>query len=123
MYFWALGAVSVTMGALAVARWPDDNRLAILGILAFVSAFVGRRARRLQWPRWPLVHIPLMGASYVLMLTAFYVDNGPHLPGWRLLPIVLYWTLPAAIGVPVIVYTTRKYWNAAKALPSVPRAT
>jgi hypothetical protein len=53
-----------------------------------------------------------MGASYILMLTAFYVDNGPHLPVWRLLPAPAFWLLPAAIGVPLIVYATRKYRNA-----------
>ena len=112
MYFWALSIVTLTMAGLAVARWPDDNHLAVLGILAFASAFVGRRARRRQWPRWPLVHIPGMGVSYVLMLTAFYVDNGPHLPGWRLLPVLAFWLIPAAVGVPLIVYATRKYRNA-----------
>ena len=120
VYFWALGIVTLTMGGLAVARWPDDNHLAVLGILAFVTAFVGRRARRLQWPRWPLVHIPGMGMSYVLMLTAFYVDNGPHLPGWRLLPVPAFWLLPAAIGVPLIVYATRKYRNADERSVDVP---
>ena len=45
----------------------------------------------------------------VLMLTAFYVDNGPHLPGWRLLPVAAFCLLPAAIGVPLIVDATRKY--------------
>ena len=27
-----------------------------------------------------------MGASYILLLTAFYVDNGKNLPLWRELP-------------------------------------
>ena len=123
VYFWALGVVNLTMGALAVSRWPDDNHLVLLGVLALVSAFVGRRARRFRWPRWPLVHIPLMGASYVLMLTAFYVDNGPHLPGWRLLPVSLFWFVPTAISVPVIVYATRKYRHTDEAPAAVPRAS
>ena len=36
------------------------------------------------------------------MLTAFYVDNGPHLPLWDRLPPLTFWVLPAAIGAPVI---------------------
>lgn len=109
VYFWSLGVVSVTMAALAAARWPEDNHLAVLGILAFASASVGRRARRMNWPRWRWVHIPGMGASYILMLTAFYVDNGPHLPGWQRLPPVVFWFLPAAVGVPLIAYAMRRH--------------
>jgi hypothetical protein len=44
-----------------------------------------------------------MGLSYVLLLTAFYVDNGKSLPLWRELPSIAYWP-PAAFGLPLIVY-------------------
>jgi hypothetical protein len=44
-----------------------------------------------------------MGTGYVAMLTAFYVDNGPHLPLWDRLPSLTFWFLPAAIGAPIIV--------------------
>ena len=43
-----------------------------------------------------------MGTAYVAMLTAFYVDNGPHLPLWDRLPSLAFWLLPSAIGAPVI---------------------
>jgi hypothetical protein len=43
-----------------------------------------------------------MGLSYVLMLIAFYVDNGKQLPLWKDLPHFTYWLLPLAIGVPLI---------------------
>jgi hypothetical protein len=36
------------------------------------------------------------------MLTAFYVDNGPHLPLRDRLPTLAFWILPAAIAVPII---------------------
>jgi hypothetical protein len=32
-----------------------------------------------------------MSLSYVLMLIAFYVDNGKQLPIWKDLPHVTYW--------------------------------
>jgi hypothetical protein len=38
------------------------------------------------------------------MLTAFYVDNGKNLPLWRELPVIAFWILPSAIGVPLILY-------------------
>jgi hypothetical protein len=43
-----------------------------------------------------------MGVSYILLLTAFYVDNGKNLPIWRDLPTLTYWLLPALLGIPVI---------------------
>jgi hypothetical protein len=44
-----------------------------------------------------------MGTSYILLLTAFYVDNGKNLPIWNQLPSILYWLIPAAVGTPLIV--------------------
>jgi len=44
-----------------------------------------------------------MGMSYVLLLTAFYVDNGRNLPLWRELPPISFWLIPAAVGIPLIV--------------------
>jgi hypothetical protein len=38
-----------------------------------------------------------MSASYILVLTAFYADNGKHLPVWQHLPHQTYWLLPSAV--------------------------
>lgn len=40
----------------------------------------------------------------VLLLTAFYVDNGKQLPLWKELPVWTYWSLPALVGMPIIVW-------------------
>jgi hypothetical protein len=37
-----------------------------------------------------------------VVLTGFYVDNGPHLPGWDRLPAWTFWILPSLIALPVI---------------------
>ncbi|HKE96921.1 MAG TPA: hypothetical protein VKB34_21620 [Povalibacter sp.] len=103
VYFWSLAALAVTATALAAARWAEDYHLFILGALALFAAFFGRKARRQRWPGWARYHIVGMGLSYILMLTAFYVDNGKSLPLWNRLPPVSYWFIPAAIGVPLIV--------------------
>ncbi|MGC2030305.1 MAG: hypothetical protein WA642_09815 [Steroidobacteraceae bacterium] len=108
IYYWCLLGVFVTMSALAAVRWSEDYHLFILGALAFASAYLGRRARRKQWRNWVKLHITGMGTSYVLLLTAFYVDNGKNLPLWRDLPPIAFWLLPAAIGVPLIV---RALWR------------
>ena len=107
-YFWSLVIVSVTMGLLAVARWPHDNHLAALGVLAIGSATMGRAARRGRWHRWVPIHITGMGISYIAMLTAFYVDNGPHLPLWNRLPVYALWLLPTCVGAPIIMRALRR---------------
>ncbi len=88
---------------LAAVRWREDYHLFILGALAFAAAFMGRRARCKRWSNWAKLHVTGMGSSYVLLLTAFYVDNGMNLPLWRELPLITYWLVPAAVGIPLIV--------------------
>lgn len=102
-YYWCLMGVFVTASALAAVRWTEDYHLFILGTLAFAAAYLGRRARRKRWSNWVKLHITGMGMSYVLLLTAFYVDNGKNLPLWRELPPIAYWLIPAAVGIPLIV--------------------
>jgi hypothetical protein len=41
------------------------------------------------------------------LLTAFYVDNGPHLPLWQLLPPIAFWTLPSLFGLPLLLRARR----------------
>jgi hypothetical protein len=101
VYYWSLAVVFVTMTALAISRWAQDYHLFALGALSFVAATIGRAARRGLWPCWARIHMTGMGASYVLLLTAFYVDNGPNLPLWRELPPLAFWVLPAIIGFPI----------------------
>jgi hypothetical protein len=98
-----LVAVFVSATALSVLRWAENYHLFILGVLAFASAFVGRAARRQRWTGWLRLHITGMGLSYILLLTAFYVDNGKSLPLWKELPPIAYWLLPAAVGLPLII--------------------
>jgi hypothetical protein len=103
IYYWSLAAVFVSASTLTVVRWAEDYHLFILGALAFASAFFGRAARRQRWAGWVGLHITGMGLSYVLLLTAFYVDNGKSLLLWKELPPIAYWLLPAAVGLPLII--------------------
>jgi uncharacterized membrane protein len=52
---------------------------------------------------WWFTHINGMGAGYVATSTAFVVVNVHLSPAWVL------WLLPTAIGLPVIIFTVRKY--------------
>jgi uncharacterized membrane protein len=102
VYFWSLFGVFVTMSTLSFMRWAENYHLFILGALSFTSAYFGRTAARRRWRQWPRLHLTGMGASYILMLTAFYVDNGKNLPLWKELPEIAFWFLPSAIGVPLV---------------------
>ena len=103
IYFWSLALLFVTSAALAAMRWAEDYHLFLIGAFAFATALIGRTARRRRWRTTPDLHVIGMGLSYIAMLTAFYVDNGPNLPVWRELPHAAYWVLPSAVGVPLIV--------------------
>lgn len=102
IYFWCLLAVVVSAAGLSAVHWTRDYPLFILGSLSFAAALGGRTAKRKRWPGWVRWHITGMGVSYILLLTAFYVDNGKSLPIWKELPPIAYWLLPGAIGVPII---------------------
>ena len=109
IYFWCLGGVFVTASALAAVRWTEDYHLFILGALALASASLGRTARRRRWVGWVRLHITGMGLSYILLLTAFYVDNGKSLPIWKELPPISYWLLPTALGLPLIIHALLRH--------------
>lgn len=117
VYFWSLLVVFITATIIAAVRWREDYHLFILGFISFSSAFIGRKARRNQWEKWSIIHITEMGVSYILLLTAFYVDNGKFLPIWKNFHPLIYWLLPAVIGIPIIIRTlfthplSRKYFD------------
>ena len=102
VYFWCLLALFATATALSAMRWAENYHLFVLGALSLASASIGRSAARQQRPGWVRLHIVGMGLSYVLMLIAFYVDNGKQLPLWKELPHATYWLLPLAVGIPLI---------------------
>lgn len=104
VYYWCLTALFASAALLSSMRWSEDFDLFVFGALAFLAASFGRAATRRRWPYWTRIHIAGMGLSYVLMLVAFYVDNGKQLPIWKSLPHFTYWLIPIAIGVPVIVW-------------------
>ena len=102
IYYWSLSVVFVSASGLAALRWAEDYHLFILGTLSFAAATFGRMAHRRRWYGWVRLHIIGMGLSYILMLTAFYVDNGKSLPLWKELPAIAYWILPSIVGLPLI---------------------
>ncbi len=102
LYYRALAVVFVTASLLAFMRWAENRHLFALGGLSFGCAAFGRMAMRRRWRGFVRAHLLGMGLSYVWLLMAFYVDNGPHLPLWRSLPRVAHWLIPPLVGIPLI---------------------
>jgi len=108
IYYYCLSVVFASATVLSAMRWTEDYHLFILGTLSFATASLGRMALRRRWRNQIRLHISCMGVSYILLLTAFYVDNGKNLPLWNKLPQLAFWVLPAATGIPFIV---RALWR------------
>jgi hypothetical protein len=122
IYFWCLAGVFVTATGLSAVRWAEDYHLFILGAVSIAAAYLGRQARRHRWNNWVRLHLSGMGISYILLLTAFYVDNGRQLPLWKDLPSITYWLLPSIVGIPLIVRSL--LWHPLARMPqSVPSRT
>jgi uncharacterized membrane protein len=109
VYFWCLLALFVSATILSFMRWSENYHLFVLGAAAFGSAWFGRSALRLRWPNWIRLHLTGMGMSYVVMLIAFYVDNGKQLPVWKDLPHFAYWLVPLTVATPFIVWAL--FWH------------
>jgi uncharacterized membrane protein len=109
IYFWSLVLVFLSATGLAIARWAEDYPLFVLGALAMICGYAGRWAARRRWAGWVRWHIVAMGASYIFLLTAFYVDNGKNLPLWRSLPPIAFWFLPGVVGAPIIAYSLMRH--------------
>jgi len=98
------GAVAVASGAAAMLA-GKGGRLHRRGGRIYLAAIAGLAAGGYTARRRtsPVVHLFAMGMSYVGLLTAFYVDNGPKLPLWSLLPQSAFWILPSLVALPLLV--------------------
>src|SRR5579864_248508 len=52
------------------------------------------RVRYMLGKQWVVVHIVGMIGSYVVLWTAFFVDNAHRIPGLNQLPSLTFWVLP-----------------------------
>jgi uncharacterized membrane protein len=109
IYYWSLAAVVATATWLSLMRWDENYHLFLLGAFSLLAASLGRTALRRRWHGWARLHIAGMGLSYILMLTAFYVDNGRSLPLWKELPQIAFWLLPAALGLPLLLHAMARH--------------
>jgi hypothetical protein len=102
VYAWAMVGVFVTAVTMSLLRLHRNWHLLVIATVAFAAMSTGWLARRRRWRGRLRTHILGMGGSYVVLLTGFYVDNGPNLPLWNRLPPLAFWFLPSLVGVPLL---------------------
>ena len=117
-YLWAYSMVFLTATILSVQRWHADAYLFFLAVLGSSLALLGYTARRFRqtpWVKrvlgeqWVVVHIAGMIGSYVVLWTAFYVDNAHLIPLLDRLPPLTFWVLPSLISLPFIVRSLARF--------------
>jgi uncharacterized membrane protein len=116
-YFRVLIVTAATAVVLAGFAPRRDGVLAVLAVLAAAASTAGvlHRRRGRAGDRGQII---AMGASYTLMLIAFYIDNGKSLPIWRSLPTVGYWLIPGTVGAAITVLAARRHPRSAGAASS-----
>jgi hypothetical protein len=127
-YLWAYTVVFLTATFLSVQRWQADAYLFGLATLGYGSALLGYGARRFRrepmvWrllgKQWVVAHIVGMIGSYIVLWTAFYVDNAHLIPGLKELPTLTFWVLPTVIAFPFLLLSLSRF--APKPTPTVQR--
>ena len=117
-YLWAYTVVFLTAIILSVQHWPTDAYLVVLATIGYGFALGGYGARRFrQKPmvrrmlgkQWIVAHIVGMIGSYVVLWTAFYVDNAHLIPGLQQLPTLTFWVLPSLIALPFLVVSLSRF--------------
>ena len=123
-YLSAYTVVFFTATILSVQRWAADAYLFFLALAGYGFALSGygvRRFRRepslvrLLGKQWVVAHIVGMIGSYIVLWTAFYVDNAHLIPGLNQLPPLTFWVLPTLIGIPFIIVSISRFvphWGA-----------
>jgi len=108
IYYWSMIFAYISITILSIMRWPHNVHLLSIGTLAIIFTCMGRWLAQRKRSSWARLHTICMGASYILLLTGFYVDNGKNLPFWQLFPQWFFWAFPSAIGIPIILYALKK---------------
>jgi hypothetical protein len=117
-YLWVYTVVFFTATILSVQRWAADAYLFFMALTGYGFALAGygaRRFRRKSWlmrllgKQWVVAHIVGVIGSYIVLWTAFYVDNAHLIPGLKLLPPLTFWVLPTVIGIPFIILSISRF--------------
>ena len=117
-YLWAYTVVFLTATILSLQRMPVDAYLLVLATLGYGLALCGYAARRFRQEslvrrmvgkQWVVAHIIGVIGSYMVLWTAFYVDNAHLIPGLKELPPLTFWVLPTLIALPFLVVSLSRF--------------
>ena len=117
-YLWAYTMVFLTAIILSVQHWPQDAYLVVLATTGYglaLGGYVVRRYRNQPWlmrmlgDQWISAHIVGMIGSYVVLWTAFYVDNAHLIPLLKQLPTLTFWVVPTLIALPFLVVSLSRF--------------
>lgn len=117
-YLWSYTLVFLTATILSIQRWEADAYLFFLALVGYSCALTGygaRRFRQQSWVRcilgqgWIVGHIVGVIGSYMILWTAFYVDNAHLIPGLNRFPTLTFWVLPILIGLPFLVVSLSRF--------------
>ncbi len=117
-YLWAYTVVFLTATILTVQRWEADAYLFFLAVIGYgfaLGGYAARRFRQESWMRrfvgkqWVVAHTVGMIGSYIVLWTAFFVDNAHLIPLLNQLPPLIFWVLPTVIGIPFIVLSISRF--------------
>lgn len=117
-YLWAYTLVWLSATILSVQRWSADAYLFSLATIGYgfaLGGYAARHFRRKPWmmhvlgKQWIIAHIVGMIGSYIVLLTAFYVDNAHLIPLLDQLPSLTFWVLPSLIGLPFIILSISRF--------------
>src|SRR5258708_16663203 len=117
-HWWAYTVVFLAAPILSFQRWEADACLFFLATIGYGFALGGYAARRFrQAPlvrrvlgkQWIIAHIVGMIGSYIVLWTAFYVDNAHLIPLLKELPPLTFWVLPSLVGLPFIVLSLVRF--------------
>jgi hypothetical protein len=117
-YLWAYTVVFLTATILSLQRMPADAYLLVLATFGYGLALCGYAARRFRLEpivrrmlgkQWVVAHIVGEIGSYVVLWTAFYVDNAHLIPGLKELPTLMFWMLPTLIALPFLVVSLSRF--------------
>jgi len=108
VYHWVMLGMCLSASTLAILDW--DRLWWFLPIAAgsYALAFAGYVAAKYRWKGWLRTHLAGQGGSYIAMCTALLVVNWESLTGTRGVLSPWAWTLPTAIGSPIIAWVTRE---------------
>jgi hypothetical protein len=117
-YLWAYTVVFLTATILSAERWEADASLFFLAVIGYGFVLGGYGARRFRevpqvrralGKQWVVAHIVGMIGSYVVLWTAFYVDNAHLIPGLKELPSLTFWILPTVIALPFLMLSLLRF--------------